>query len=62
MKNFLIKKPFLIFLLIILFIFPPITFAEDSEEIKPEEIKEHLELSDKDAQKIMETLNIFIQR
>jgi len=57
MKNFLIKKPFLIFLLIILFIFPPITFAEDSEEIKPEEIKEHLELSDKDAQKIMETLN-----
>ena len=60
MKNIFIQKSFLILLLLSLvgsLINSEIIFAESSEEFTPEKIKEYLQLSDKDAQKLMETLN-----
>jgi uncharacterized membrane protein YgcG len=59
MSYIFIKKIFLIFILtsIISFsIWPAIIFAQNFDEISPEEIKEYLELPEKDAQNLMESL------
>jgi len=64
MKNIFGKKSFFVFLLIIfllnLFVLPQIAVAENLEEMKPEEINKYLQLPDKGAQKLMDSLNKFL--